>query len=1310
MMNGESSYMYFADTNGDGRADLVKHNLYGAFNTFLSIGSRFSETPQPTATTVLANEYNDVHFIDLNGDGLADLVKRNQNGEYQTSLSLSDGTFGFEQIIDLGLMTFESRYIHFTDLNGDGLADLVKHSRDGYYQSFMSLGDGTFSTEPVTFTPASLTGESPMVHFIDVNGDGLDDLIKYSQILGAVNTYLAVGTPADLLYGVAYAVDQSPEPFLAAMLTHTYKSSSAYSNVLLPFVVQTLSQADLSVTTLGEGGSWEEKVSTTTYDYSGGYYDARQRDFQGFRETVQTNPDATIVNNRFLIQDEFLKGRQERFQFKAPGGSPLLIQADFTWDKVFVDPADTSAFVKLLQRRTEFYDGETAYIQSDLSYDDTNGNLLSAVSSGTSAESVTTAYLYDNYGAWLWRRTQETVTGSISGKVRETYFEYENGTGNLLASEHWLDGGDNPRVTMTYDSFGNLITSTDARGNTTTTVYETAPFAFPSRVISPSTGGVDHIVEYPGYDYRWGRVTTAKDENGQFTYYSYDDQGRLVGVQYPDGGDKTVEYYDNELPRRVVVKTRQDTGNTIDTYSYYDGLLRKNYDVTRGGNLGSWVRSDWFFDEMGRNYFSKGPYYEGQGGSTSWQRTTFDYRGRPTLIQSPDPEYGTVAIQYAYNGFSTRITDPDGAGKTDRQDYLGRIYQVVEHADQNDILTDYEYNAAGDLLSVTNEYGHTTLIDYDTLGRKLAMNDPDMGHWSYSYDPNGNLLAQTDGKLQEITFGYDELNRLTSKNYATAEPAVTYVYDQSINGIGRLSSVSNGQASTDYNEYDLMGRLVSETRTIVGAPATYTMGYRYNLAGQLTKLIYPDGYEINYWYMFGTEYLYGVYDYFNVYHARMTNYTPDAKPGMIEYGGYAGTYSAVDEYTYNPLSTRLERIVSRPLSGSGVFQDLQYRYSPAGDIIEIKDNVRLVTYAYSYDKLHRLVEELATGYAPIIQNTTLDYTYDDAFQPHAVKTIALDGTGYDYTYDDNGNMDAGPDFTDPASVASRTITYNADNMPVSITHSSGGTTQFVYDGEIKRIAKIAPGSTTYYVNDFFEINNGNVVKYIFAGDIRIAKRVDNATYYYHKDHLGSARSITNSVGEEQEYTEYMPFGHQRSHAGTSITNYKYTDQELDPSTGLYNYDARLYDPVIGRFVSADSFIEDFFIPQTLNRYSYVRNNALRYTDPTGHETTGEFLERKGVEAAASGSNVAAYGWAFVDTAWSFFGMESVSKVTDNVITDRGDLTGWDVAGAVVDVATLGKGGGAVAAGKKLGAKAISKASKSTVKEGIYEFVDTTGKK
>jgi RHS repeat-associated protein len=63
--------------------------------------------------------------------------------------------------------------------------------------------------------------------------------------------------------------------------------------------------------------------------------------------------------------------------------------------------------------------------------------------------------------------------------------------------------------------------------------------------------------------------------------------------------------------------------------------------------------------------------------------------------------------------------------------------------------------------------------------------------------------------------------------------------------------------------------------------------------------------------------------------------------------------------------------------------------------------------------------------------------------------------------------------------------------------------------------------------------------------------------------------------------------------------YQFTDQELDNESGLYNYDARLYDPALGRFISPDSIIPDVYYPQLLNRYAYARNNPLRYTDPNG---------------------------------------------------------------------------------------------------------------
>ena len=62
----------------------------------------------------------------------------------------------------------------------------------------------------------------------------------------------------------------------------------------------------------------------------------------------------------------------------------------------------------------------------------------------------------------------------------------------------------------------------------------------------------------------------------------------------------------------------------------------------------------------------------------------------------------------------------------------------------------------------------------------------------------------------------------------------------------------------------------------------------------------------------------------------------------------------------------------------------------------------------------------------------------------------------------------------------------------------------------------------------------------------------------------------------------------------------YTDQELDSENGLYNYNARLYDPFIGRFISPDTIVPQPYNPQSLNRYSYILDNPLIYTDPSGH--------------------------------------------------------------------------------------------------------------
>ncbi|AKG53328.1 hypothetical protein DGWBC_0652 [Dehalogenimonas sp. WBC-2] len=102
--------------------------------------------------------------------------------------------------------------------------------------------------------------------------------------------------------------------------------------------------------------------------------------------------------------------------------------------------------------------------------------------------------------------------------------------------------------------------------------------------------------------------------------------------------------------------------------------------------------------------------------------------------------------------------------------------------------------------------------------------------------------------------------------------------------------------------------------------------------------------------------------------------------------------------------------------------------------------------------------------------------------------------------------------------------------------------------------------------------------------------------YIHQDSLNSTALVTAGNGTSLGTTAYYPYGATRS--GSVPTDEKFTGQKLD-STGLYYYNARYYDPIIGRFISADTLVQNFTNPQTLNRYSYTSNNPLKYVDPTG---------------------------------------------------------------------------------------------------------------
>ena len=101
--------------------------------------------------------------------------------------------------------------------------------------------------------------------------------------------------------------------------------------------------------------------------------------------------------------------------------------------------------------------------------------------------------------------------------------------------------------------------------------------------------------------------------------------------------------------------------------------------------------------------------------------------------------------------------------------------------------------------------------------------------------------------------------------------------------------------------------------------------------------------------------------------------------------------------------------------------------------------------------------------------------------------------------------------------------------------------------------------------------------------------------------LGSTAITTNGSGSRTAELRYKAWGETRYTYGTTPTAYKFTGQRLDDSTGLYYYGARYYDPVLGRFISADTLVPEPGNPQALNRYAYVLGNPLLFIDPSGHD-------------------------------------------------------------------------------------------------------------
>ena len=785
--------------------------------------------------------------------------------------------------------------------------------------------------------------------------------------------------------------------------------------------------------------------------------------------------------------------------------------------------------------------------------------------------------------------------------------------------------------------------------------------AFPTTV-TRTAQPANHVTT-AAYDLGSGKIKEYKDANGRATTFAYADAlDRLTTVTHPIG--TTVFEYGGTANNNLVrtKKSKGDgTSQLVTTETYFDGMGRdkqtlvvgaasveKQYDAMgrpyrmsqpASGAATAWTETT--FDELGRPVRVLTPdgssklltHYNGKTTTASdeagkWKRTEADGLGRLKMV-TEDPTFSGLTILGTSYGNTSSFSP------------------VAE--------TIYKYDARNNLTEV-DQGDRDRSFQYDGLSRLTSANNVENGIVNYVYDKSGNLVTRTDARFT-TNFRYDKLSRLKRKEYTdTGTAAVDYCYDGDVtvgngadctgaptaspasakNLVGRLTRVFNTAATREYSDFDALGRVLASSQSVAGVTLPYGFAYQYNDIA-LKQMTSPTGKTWKYDYdAAGRPYRVSKDGATPVVYGEITAFAPQGAPVTMKLGP-AGTGQLQQSFGYNsrqqPASMQLVKLTapSTPLL------KLEYFYCAGeaaacgtnnGNMVRQKishaapgETALNVAWDFTYDKVNRLEDFSEQG--TVVESNRYD-RYGNRWVvgapagsgiPNAASwfsatTNRMVGTGYDAA----GNQ---------TQFNPMTLVYDAENRVRTATGSDG--VLYQYDGEGRRVKKVMCAGV---VNCTEGTSGAVITKYVYdaAGDLTAEYQdgLAGGLEFVVGDHLGSTRVLASDAGEVVKRYDYRPFGTElKAGVNGRSTKYpdagsgypgvgdgrtvKFTGKERDAETGLDYFGARYFGAAQGRYISPDWSASpqpvpyaNFSDPQTLNLYSYVRNNPLNDTDPDGH--------------------------------------------------------------------------------------------------------------
>lgn len=701
----------------------------------------------------------------------------------------------------------------------------------------------------------------------------------------------------------------------------------------------------------------------------------------------------------------------------------------------------------------------------------------------------------------------------------------------------------------------------------------------PDGATSTSSYSLTPSLAGPG---RWAK-TTVKDALGNARDALTDARGRVRAViEHIDGRTPTTHYTFDPLDQLTVVTDA--AGN--ETRAVYDRAGRRT-DVVHPDS----GHTRFVFDEAGNLARRITPNLRAQGQAIEYR---YDFNH---LIGVDYPRFDDADVTFVWgepgaphNGAGRMVRTDDRSGTTTRRfDALGHVVEEIR-----------ALRGRGGRVDT-----YRTRYTYDTWNRLQQMVYPDGETLTYRYDSGGNVRAVSGFKLGRA-FSY-----VTRLEYDRFEQRV-------------FQEIGNG-TRTHFAYDDRTRRLA-----MLEAGEFQRLRYGYDSVGNVLSL------------------------------------TNDVPPGRNpDYGGrvtqafeYDGLYRLTHaEGTWQRTSNRSER----------------YTYDLVFDDIH---NIASKSQAH-FSRQHGNGREIPQ------QKTTYEQRYTYGARPHTPTQIG----DKRYFFDDNGNQTG---WRHVSNGQRRAIVWDEENRP-RLLRDNGRTSEYVYDSEGVRTLKLTEQGETAYVNRHWTVRNGTIgTKHVYVGRTRIASKIspgesttepddqdlvsvmlgrwfehrseaghDNArnvemnphyqvpsslpemgqaetnfVYFYHPDHLGSTSFVTDADGALYEHVQYFPSGElwvdQRTN--TERLPYLFTGKELDEETGLYDFGARLYDPRVGLFLSADPMrtpyldgagLAGVYSPLNLSTYAYAGHSPVVLTDPDGRCIT--FVGGLDTDFAGCGATLLGYG-------------------------------------------------------------------------------------